>query len=97
MQVVSIANFILLASSVRLCALRPNNIGVACKGEDYAFRLAFHANAASLEYSRRRLARTGRGDGTKRTPHAMAQGVPHVISVQCLGGDTGQMKCVSAQ
>jgi len=66
MHVVSIANFILLASSVSLCALRPTTLASRLKARNYrnyAFRLAFHANAASLEYRSDRLAPTCRGDG----------------------------------
>ena len=47
MHVVSIANFILLASSVNLCALRPTTLASRLKARNYriyAFRLAFHAN-----------------------------------------------------
>jgi len=76
MHVVSIANFILLASSVSLCPLRPTTLASRLQAGDYrnyAFRLTFHANAASLEY-------TGAPDWrqpvaemvSKRTPHAMS-------------------------
>jgi len=75
MHVVSIANFILLASSVNLCALRLNNIGVASTGGGLPeLRLSLGSTPMRLRSN------TGATDWrqpvaemvSKRTPHAMS-------------------------
>ena len=71
MHTVSITNFILLASTGSCALFDPPTLASHVKARNYrnyAFRLAFHANAASLEYS---LA-DWREPVAKRTPHAVS-------------------------